>query len=993
MVTKTLDEVLKIINEAKITNAKELNLSKCGLKELPEELFELKNLSKLNLYRNNLTDIGYIKELKNLTTLDLSNNGLKDVSYIKELKNLTYLTLSRNSLTDISFIKGLNNLTILDLSGNYIIDVSYIRELKNLTTLDLSYNKLTDISYIRELKNLTALNLYSNKLTDVSYMNKLKNLTALYLGFNKLTDVSFIKELKNLTALYLSDNYLTDVSSIKELKNLTSLSLSRNILTDVSSIKELKNLTTLHLSSNKLTDVSYIKELKNLTTLNLSRNNLTDANYIKELKNLTTLNLSGNKLTDVSFIRYLSDDIRYEVEDNPIKIPPLNIVQEGVKAIKDYFAELEKQGTDFLYEAKLLIVGEPGAGKTTLMLKLKNENAEMPVKNDTTRGIDIDEYTFNTKENKELKVNMWDFGGQQIYHATHQFFLTQHAVYALVDDTRTEKTDFNYWLSAIESFGEKSPVIIVQNEIGGRKGGLDLKNLQARFENIKELKNVDLLTNAGLKELKDTIEFQIEHLPRMGEPLPKQWVAIRKRLGDICKTEPYISYDKFVEVCKNNLIPEEDRILFLSAILHELGAILHFQNDVSLKNTVFLQNEYVTNAVYKVFDDEIVIKNSGSFFIDEIDRFWGENKYKSKKLEFLSLMQKFELCYKVPYEKSETYIIPQLLQGNRPVYNLDFTNSLKILYKYDFMPKGLFSRFLVRKHYCIYKENNIEIKWKTGVVLTQKNTYAEVIENYDKKEIIINITGSHKNGLVSIIIDEFDRLNYTYNLKVDKMVPCNCEICSNYKSAEKFNFSYNTLQTRLERGKRTIECENSYEDVDITALLDEIFIPVKKGSKFTIQNVKSGLKPTKVFISYSKSDILMKEELIKHLQPSIDCDEIEIWSDNMLELGSEWDEKIRTKLEKSDLVLFLVSSDFIATKYIKEVELKNTLNRYEEDKNSVNICPIILRPCNWEKTVLGKFTAFPFKGEPVTEWLNKDKAYLNIVNSIEKLLITGEKNE
>ncbi len=860
MATKTSEHVLEIINKAKRTNAKEINLSNCGLTELPKELLELKNLTVLDLYHNELTDVSYIKELKKLIKLDLRRN------------------------------------------------------------------KLTDVSYIKELKSLTTLYLANNKLTDVNY------------------------------------------------------------------IKELKNLTTLDLKGNNLTDVSYIKELNNLSYIVLSFNNLTNVSCMKELKNLTSLNLSGNKLTDVSFLKDLSNDLYYNININPITTPPLEIVNKGIKAVKEYFAELEKQGTDFLYEAKLLIVGEPGAGKTTLMRKLKNENAKMPGKDATTRGIDVDEYVYKTKENKDIKVNLWDFGGQEIYHATHQFFLTQHAVYALVDDVRAEKTDFNYWLNAIESFGKDSPVIIVQNEIGGRKGGLDLKNLQSRFINIKDFKNADLLTNAGLKELKDTIEFQIEHLPRMGEKLPKQWVVIRKQLGEIGKILPYISFDKFVEVCKTNLIPEEDRILFLSLILHELGAVLHFQNDAALKNTVFLQNEYVTNAVYKVLDDNVVIKNSGSFFIDEINRFWGESKYKNKKIEFLSLMQKFELCYKVPDETPETFIIPQLLPGNRPEYNKDFSNSLKIQYKYDFMPKGLFSRFLVRKHYCIYKEKGNEIKWKTGVVLAKNNTFAEVIENYTQKEIILNITGNHKKELLSLIIDEFDRLNNNYNLKVDKMVPCNCTTCNKSKSDEKFMFSYNILQSRLERGKRTIECENSFKSVDIPNLLDEVFVPVKNEKVFEKKFETNKKALYKVFISYSKKDKRMKDKLIICLDPLIENKDIEIWYDNMLEIGSEWDEVIKEKLEKSDIVLFLVSADLLTTKYIKNVELKNTLERFEKNKSSVNICPVILKECLWEETILGKFNALPEKGEPIHECKSKDKAYKEVVEGVKKLIETKINN-
>ncbi len=145
------------------------------------------------------------------------------------------------------------------------------------------------------------------------------------------------------------------------------------------------------------------------------------------------------------------------------------MIEQGNDAIINYFRELEKQGKDYLYEAKLLIVGQPRAGKTSLRYKLLNSNSMLPEEDRTTRGIDVEPISFNIKD-KEGRArlfcyNIWDFGGQQIYQTTHQFFLTHRSLYVLVIDTGNDNTgnddsNINYWLQAVELLGGNSPAFI-----------------------------------------------------------------------------------------------------------------------------------------------------------------------------------------------------------------------------------------------------------------------------------------------------------------------------------------------------------------------------------------------------------------------------------------------------------------------------------------------------------------------------------------------------
>ncbi len=150
---------------------------------------------------------------------------------------------------------------------------------------------------------------------------------------------------------------------------------------------------------------------------------------------------------------------------------------------------------DYLCEAKLIILGEAGAGKTSLAHKIEDPNFTPRQDEKSTEGINVIRCCFPTairvregdKERllqQDFQVNIWDFGGQEIYHATHQFFLTRRSVYVLACDDRKEDTDFAYWLHVVELLSDASPLLIVQNEKQDRTRDINLSGLRARFANF-----------------------------------------------------------------------------------------------------------------------------------------------------------------------------------------------------------------------------------------------------------------------------------------------------------------------------------------------------------------------------------------------------------------------------------------------------------------------------------------------------------------------------
>lgn len=140
----------------------------------------------------------------------------------------------------------------------------------------------------------------------------------------------------------------------------------------------------------------------------------------------------------------------------------------------------------------------------------------------------------------------------------------------------------------------------------------------------------------------------------------------------------------------------------------------------------------------------------------------------------------------------------------------------------------------------------------------------------------------------------------------------------------------------------------------------------------------------KLFISYSKSDKEYLEAAKKHLKIFERQRQLRIWDDTQLIPGEKWDEAIKRELAAADIIVFLVSSDLIATDYVWDIEMPIVLAR--EQAGEVSVVPVIIRPCAWESAPFGQFTGFPSKGKPISSFENEDKAWKEVVKKIETLL-------
>jgi hypothetical protein len=678
-------------------------------------------------------------------------------------------------------VEGAKNGYVKDKDGNVI---GLNLDLKELIPLPASLLKL---------HHLTRLSLFNTQLIDISFLQDMKQIDHLDLRKNKITDISSIKGLDNLIRLDLSENQITDISSLQGLKNLEKLDLRNNKITDISPLQGLKNLTYLDLSENQITDISSLQGLKNLIHLDLNDNQITDISFLQGLKNLTRIDLRNNKIKELpeSFLLELEMEINVDsgstdknlqgifLDGNPIETPPLEILIQGKEKVKSYLNSLRTGENTPINEVKVLLVGGAGTGKTSLCKRLQKKSFDE--KEPQTHGINIKSWTVNIGD-RNIETHFWDFGGQEIMHATHHFFLSKRSLYILLlDGRKDEKPD--YWLKHIRSFGGDSPVLVVINKIDENPGfDVNRKFLKEKYTNIKGFRRISCKTKKGINNFISALKKALAQIKILNTKWPANWFYVKARLEYM--TENFISYKEYQEICATQKITEKSSQDILLNFLNDLGVVLHFK-DLELEDTHVLNPQWVSKAVYKIINSEILAASKGVLKLRLLEEILKQNKpedyyYPTDKHRYIiELMKKFGLCYEL---EGQQVLVPDLLKVDQPNFVFDYNSALKLVIQYDFLPRSIMPRFIVN----MQKDIKADLRWRTGVVIEDKDfdSTAVIKSDNEAKRIYIHVNGGQKRDYFAAILKTLRRINQSFEkLKTKELIPMpdDTDITVNYK--------------------------------------------------------------------------------------------------------------------------------------------------------------------------------------------------------------------
>jgi internalin A len=408
-----------------------LDLGGLGLSRLPEALFELEWLQDLVLHGNPFLSyqgpnriegqLGEIGRLKQLQVLDCAWTNLSDLKPLAGLSALTSLDCSYTEVADLAPLAALSALTSLDCSGTEVSDLAPLAGMSALASLDCSETRVADLAPLAGLSALTSLHCWGTQVADLAPLAGLSALTSLHCWGTQVADLAPLAGLSALTSLHCWGTQVADLAPLAGLPQLRALYCTNAPIDTLPDA--LVNAPALERVA-----ISPGPGLASIPAEVLSRSN----------------------------------------GDNCL--PRLRAHRADVAA-----------GAEPLRDVKVIVLGNGRIGKTQLCRRLRGLPFEEDA--DSTHGIGVSTAELPMPDGPPALLNLWDFGGQDLYHGTHALFMRTRAIFVVLwtpdseqgvhehGGLRFEHRPLGYWLDYVRHLGgAQSPLLIVQNQCDGGLG-------------------------------------------------------------------------------------------------------------------------------------------------------------------------------------------------------------------------------------------------------------------------------------------------------------------------------------------------------------------------------------------------------------------------------------------------------------------------------------------------------------------------------------------
>ncbi|MCB0854525.1 MAG: leucine-rich repeat domain-containing protein, partial [Bacteroidetes bacterium] len=686
-----------------------------------------------------------------------------------------------------------------------------------------------------------------------------------YIGDNhKTLPEEVFQHPENVRILLLTSNSIQILPAvIGRLVNLEKLDLSSNQLSELPpEIGQLRKLRYLDLSDNQLETIpEVIGELKDLQVLDLSYNQLPKLPpSLGKLEKLEKLRLRRNHIEDLpldlaNYFLAAGNLKELDLRDNPVeKNLPKNINQlsSGLEKLQTHVDQTISRS--FLSEVKIVFMGGGERGKTSLINRLLNRDDETR----TTMGIDIYEVGkssegkkkdiqrkfWKTREGKpQIKVNIWDFGGQRVQHDIHRFFLSHRTLYVIVTSGQAIDSGgpdgIEYWLRHLRPLSEKaeekkSPIVVVVNKIDREYILVDEDRLAAKVPKVEVRDYVYTSTmpdyNHTIEILKEKLQLHLYELQDSEVAIPTYWLEVRDNINEQKKLgKHYITFDE-LEAIVNQVVKkkiERPEICKLIDTLNNVGVIVKFEKN---REEIFiLDPNWIVLAVYQVMLHPAVKEHHGIVSVNLIEQklildghFFDYSTREDKK-RILELMRIHDLCFPLTDDEEPQFLIPYYLESKEPPFSLDPRLAedipLKLRFNYhesndkdftDFIDSVIW-QFIARNYE--YIQDRRAHCWKYGVYLSNfENTpwqqcVAKLFKDKYEKEIHLEIYGPSdaKHILLREIREKLETIN---EMIVNEIIKCEIPVTQHW-------IGYEDLIQARESGRTSIYLPGMGADIDV----------------------------------------------------------------------------------------------------------------------------------------------------------------------------------
>ena len=804
------------------------------------QLSGLSQLQSLDCSNTEVSDLTPLARLPAFQSLDCSDTPVSDLAPLARLPTLQSLDCSDTQVRDLNSLSALPALQSLDCSSTWVSDLTPLTGLSALQSLDCSHTEVSDLTSLAGLSALQSLDCSCTKISDLQTLIDLPTLQSLDCSGTEVSDLEPLAELSALQSLDCSRTKVSDLEPLAGLSDLQSLDCSRTKVSDLQTLGNLPALRLVDCSATRVSNLEPLAGLSALQSLNCSNTEVSDLTPLSGLHAFRSLRCSNTNVSSLKSVcglkslRFLTadacqlDDLSNDLLShatlellvlNRAQIPgvPPEILSKGfwdncLYRLRAHAADL-RAGSAPLQEAKLVVLGNGRVGKTQLSRRLRGLPFDESIP--STHGITV---TSTPWSGSDDTLNLWDFGGQDIYHGTHSLFLRTRAIFVIVWHPEAERATEHehegqtfrnyplaYWLDYVRTLGGKdSPVIVVQTRCD--RPELEAKRLPVpdAFLEFPFLKQCcfSAAKDRGVAALREAITDAIAHLRDRHEGIAvigqgrmkvlqklKAWREADEKLPTAERQHRTLTVTEF-----NNLCTEADGVSSPECLLdylHHLGVVFHRKGEFG--DQIILDQSWALEAVYAVFDRRNSFRQlsgvQGRFTESLLAMMVWQNYTAEQRAIFLGLMTSCGVAFvhRRANEKlglETEYIAPDLLPEKESVADQmagrwdETAPHLRLEYDYAFLHPGL-----VRGLVCDAGEHAGEagVYWKYGVWVYERDTGCRALIEQQmlddqRGRIIARVQGSRPEHLCRWIRDRCIERNRQFGLPdlkptVDEFAP------------------------------------------------------------------------------------------------------------------------------------------------------------------------------------------------------------------------------